>query len=252
MLKYCVIQRGSAGTGRRAWLRTMCRKAWGFESPLPHHPLQYVRVQFFTTPSQISAIVFSTISHTTELMMVNHNPARRITALRGLQRRRSYTRDRTLRYSKRLIFLATLATLIFSLACNSAVPATGVTTTPSSSVPSLTATLTPRASPPPDNQAQEKAQPTSKAAITKLDPATGTVGQLVQLVGQVTSCGDPYSVFWDNEDNRSTLGRGGSTCTYVVMQFRVPQTSLGKHSVILRDDISGETAAYNFEVSSAP
>ena len=27
--------RGSAGTGRQARLRTACRKAWGFESPLP-------------------------------------------------------------------------------------------------------------------------------------------------------------------------------------------------------------------------
>ena len=28
---------GSAGTGRQAWLRTTCRKASGFESPLPHY-----------------------------------------------------------------------------------------------------------------------------------------------------------------------------------------------------------------------
>ena len=32
-------RRGSAGTGRRARLRTACRKAWGFESPLPHHTI---------------------------------------------------------------------------------------------------------------------------------------------------------------------------------------------------------------------
>ena len=36
MLSAGTPQRGSAGTGRRARLRTACRKAWGFESPLPH------------------------------------------------------------------------------------------------------------------------------------------------------------------------------------------------------------------------
>ena len=36
--------RGSAGIGRRARLRTACRKAWGFESPLPHHSYDQILV----------------------------------------------------------------------------------------------------------------------------------------------------------------------------------------------------------------
>ena len=34
-----VVSRGSAGIGRQAWLRTMCRKTSGFKSPLPHQGL---------------------------------------------------------------------------------------------------------------------------------------------------------------------------------------------------------------------
>ena len=38
---------GNGETGRRAALRMLCRKAWGFESPFPHQTTAYLTVKYF-------------------------------------------------------------------------------------------------------------------------------------------------------------------------------------------------------------
>jgi hypothetical protein len=113
--------------------------------------------------------------------------------------------------------------------------------------PAATAPHTPAASP------TTSALPTSKEAVTqilKLDPAVGSVGQLVQLAGYISACGDAYAVYWDNEDRANTLSRGHATCTYVVVQFKVPATSVGKHTVLLLDEIDGTVGTATFEVTA--
>jgi hypothetical protein len=75
------VVRGSAGTGRQAGLRILCRKAWGFNSPLPHHEGFDISNTLFPLGADwVYEIVFKPlyridVGDTLNLVMVSFQPA---------------------------------------------------------------------------------------------------------------------------------------------------------------------------------
>ncbi len=86
------------------------------------------------------------------------------------------------------------------------------------------------------------------ASIVSIDPPSGEVGKQVQLIGSIT-CGQDFEIHWDNVKPESMVYRGKSSgCRYAVANFRIPETSKGRHRVILVDISSGDEATFDFIV----